>query len=305
MAPTTRRSSPPSTRSWPSSGQAARQRLRSTPSAGDRRLDDLPVGEEARRLAPGADAAGRAGGDDVAGQQREDRRQVGHERRGVEDELARRRRLDDLAVDGAPDLLVGARCRARLVRRDEPRPERRRGLPRLALQELRRAVLPVAHRDVVEHRVAGDRRRRRVEVAVADRRADDHGELGLPVDRRRLRRQHDVVVGADQRRAVLGEDRREVGRLAAHLGDVVAVVQPDADDLVRRRHERRVVEVGDGERRPGRPWPRRPASPGSASSAPTSGRSSTVAASPSMRTARWAPSQADGGELHRALPSDS
>ena len=176
---------------------------------------------------------------------------------------------------------------ARFVGRHQPRPERRRRLPRLALQELRRAGLPVAHRDVVEDRVAGDRRRGLVEPAVADRRADDDGQLGLPVDGRRRRRQHDVVVGADQRRAVLGEDGREVGRLAAHLGDVVAVVEPDADDLVGVRDERRVVEPARPPARPPEAAAAIAGQSGSASSAPTSAASSTVATSPSMRTARW------------------
>ena len=58
--------------------------------------------------------------------------------------------------------------------------------------------------------------------------------------------QQDVVVRTDKRVAVLGEQRGEVGLLAAHLGDVVGVVHTDADDLAGIEHERR--EVGGVER---------------------------------------------------------
>ena len=44
-------------------------------------------------------------------------------------------------------------------------------------------------------------------------------------------RDDDVVVRAGERVRELGEQRRVLGQIAAHLLDVGAVVQPDADDL--------------------------------------------------------------------------
>ena len=90
----------------------------------------------------------------------------------------------------------------------------------------------------------------RVPVAVADRGADDDGQLGLPVDLVRDGRQDDVVVAPISAARYLAKTVGYAGGLAAHLGDVRAVVQPDADDLVRPRDERGVVEVVDGERSP-------------------------------------------------------
>ena len=83
--------------------------------------------------------------------------------------------------------------------------------------------------------------------------AEDDGELGLPVDGVGLRCERDVVVRADERLGVLREQGRVLGQLAAHLEDVGAVVEPDADDLARLRHER--CEVGAGRGRCSGPAP--------------------------------------------------
>ena len=61
-----------------------------------------------------------------------------------------------------------------------------------------------------------------------------------------LGRPEDVVVRTDQRVGELAEQGRVLGQVAAHLLDVVAVVQPDAHDLARPRDQRR--EVGAGQR---------------------------------------------------------
>ena len=165
-------------------------------------------------------------------------------------------------------------------------PERRRALERLALQELRRAELEVAHAHVVEHGVAGDRRLgllRGRRAAPAGRSRPSARPPSRPV---RHARQHDVVVRPDQCRRELGEDRRVVGQLVAHLQDVVAVVLPDADDLLRRGHEWRVVQRC----RAGATGRRRPracsAQSGRSSSARTSASPVSTAPFASTRTAR-------------------
>ena len=63
-----------------------------------------------------------------------------------------------------------------------------------------RAVLVVADADVVDDRVAGDRRRRLIARSAPDLAADHDPELGLPVDLGRLVvvRHLDRVIGTDQ-----------------------------------------------------------------------------------------------------------
>ena len=113
-------------------------------------------------------------------------------------------------------------------------PERCARLERLALQPLQRAVLEVADADVVA--APSSRRSRRRASASETWRAGapmttaSSASQSTSVDDPR---QHDVVVRADQRRRVLREQRRVLGELAPHLEDVVAVVEPDADDLAR------------------------------------------------------------------------
>ena len=70
-------------------------------------------------------------------------------------------------------------------------------------------------------------------VQVAGPPADDDAELDLPVGLGRAARDPDVVVRADQGVGRLGEQDRLVRHGLAGLGGVVAVVQPDAQDLVR------------------------------------------------------------------------
>ena len=74
-------------------------------------------------------------------------------------------------------------------------------------------------------------------------RADHHRELGLPVERDVLRWGRDVVVRSGEGLGELREQGREVREVAAHLEDVRAVVEPDADHLAGARHDWRQVEV--------------------------------------------------------------
>ena len=81
-----------------------------------------------------ADAAGSAGGDDVARIQGDDGGDIGHQIAGVEDEVIDSGALELLAGDGGDHLRAGGK----LVGSDEHGPEQRRTFPCLALQPLRR-----------------------------------------------------------------------------------------------------------------------------------------------------------------------
>ena len=135
-----------------------------------------------------------------------------------------------------------------LVGRDECRPQRRARLPRLALQPLTRAPLPVAHRDIVADRVAADRAGRLVRRYVAHPAADDEGQLPLPVHGLRRLRQPDRVARPDQGGGELGEQRGVVRQLGAHFLDVAAVVEPEAEDLRRTRDHRSQIGVRERDR---------------------------------------------------------
>src|SRR6185437_12437841 len=60
----------------------------------------------ARRPAEGADTGGRAGGDDIAGRQRQERREIGDQFRYGEDKVARAAVLYRLAIDPAAQMDV-------------------------------------------------------------------------------------------------------------------------------------------------------------------------------------------------------
>ena len=95
------------------------------------------------------------------------------------------------------------------------------------------AHLPVADRDVVGDRVAGDHLVRAVGGHVAAARADHDRELALVVEQVRDLGHVHVVVRADHAGDLLVEEHRELGRLHAALGDVVGVVEPDRQELAR------------------------------------------------------------------------
>src|SRR4029079_5952990 len=74
------------------------------PEAGDARDHDASIAQELLRVARIAPPPRRAGGDDVAGLERDDRRDVRHECERVEHEVGRVGLLLHLAVDLARDL---------------------------------------------------------------------------------------------------------------------------------------------------------------------------------------------------------
>ncbi len=161
---------------------------------------------------------------------------------GPEDHVRRRSFLDRLAVDPRAQLQLAQV--ADLVERDQRRPAGRERVDRLAARPQRVLHLQVARADIVERHRTGEMGER-VGLADVARRAPDHErELGLVVDAVRMRRgQHDVLAAADQRVGELREPHRRLGDLLAGLFGVVAVVEPDADDLL-RREDRRVQACG-------------------------------------------------------------
>ena len=122
-----------------------------------------------------------------------------------------------------------------LVRRHQPRSGRIEGLRRLALGPLPAAFdLEGPFADVVDHGESGDGGVGLLDrVEIAGPAADDDAQLDLPVGFRRAARDADVVVRADQRVRRLGEQDRLIRDRRPGLGGVVAVVQADAQDLVR------------------------------------------------------------------------
>ena len=98
--------------------------------------------------------SGSTGGDDVPGPQRHGTREVRNDGRHAKNQVVGISVLDHFTVDLAVKVHAFFIYR-RVVPGDEPRPERRRPVEGLALQELRSAVLPVPHAHVVEHGVAG------------------------------------------------------------------------------------------------------------------------------------------------------
>ena len=218
------------------------------------RDDDLVAGlQPDARLAGAADAGRRPGGDDVAGLERHQRREVGEQLGDREDEVRGRRLLHPLAVEVErdPDRVGGPG----LVGGDDRRAAGRAAVEHLARHPLRRRELEVARREVVEQRVAGDvgDRVRLGDVLRAG--ADDERDLGLVVDLAARGRQLDRRAVGAQRVSELREEGRARRRLEPRLGGVGAVVEPDADDLVGVRDrgqeldlgERELVAVGVGE----------------------------------------------------------
>ncbi len=191
--------------------------------------------------------AGRAGEDEVARQQRQHRRQLGHEAWHAEDEVAGARVLHRLAVDGAAQRqVVGI---GELVGRHHPGPDGSEAPVRLAQREL----------------TAGGALQRALGDVLADRDPGDVGPpvgLGHPVGAAPMTTTSSTsqsVVGAGISMSPNGPliDAGNLvnvagtgGAVAAGLGGVRPVVEADGEDLAGRGHrwpEQRLVER-DGDR---------------------------------------------------------
>ena len=161
----------------------------------DAERDDVADVEILRRLHAGADAGRRARGDDVAGHQRHELRDVGNALRHREDHGRGRSGLAALAVDVEPhrqllhvrDFILG----------DKPGADWSKGVVRFALGPLTEPLdLEIALGDVVADAVAGDMIER---VGLADifgAGADDGGDLDFPVELGRAARLLDRIIGA-------------------------------------------------------------------------------------------------------------
>ena len=194
----------------------------------------FPVVEEPRRIAKRADTRRRAGGDDVAGLERECLRAVADDLGDREVHLRRVRVLEGLALDEAADgqpLRVGD-----LVGGHEDRAHRAERVERLAADPLPIAELEVPCRDVVETGVSKDMLEGAVRRDPARGPTDDDRELGLVID---LVREHrvpaDLRAGANDRARPFGEDQRRGRRVDAFLDGMFSVVAPDGHHLAGSR----------------------------------------------------------------------
>ena len=146
-----------------------------------------------------------------------------------------------LPVDPGPDL---QRVRvADLLRRHDPRPQRPVRVERFPHRPGRRLPLPVAHADIVRHRIAGDHLRRPLPRHVPAAPADHERQLPLVINHRRDPRHLDLLVGANHARRLLVEDRRQLRQLPPRLGDVVRIVQSHRQIFARLRHRRRQLHL--------------------------------------------------------------
>ena len=154
------------------------------------------------------------------------------------------------------------------------------GVEGLADRHRHRPHLPVADRDVVGDRVAGDHLLGALDGDVAAAGADHDRQLPLVVELVGDLRHVDVGAGADDAGRLLVEEHRHLGRLHAALGDVVGVVEGDRQVLAGAG---RAEQADLGERRPSpasetaaaRPSgpPASPARPPGPAAGPSRGRS--------------------------------
>src|SRR4029078_725344 len=154
----------------------------------------------------------------------------GHELGDREDHVARRAALPGFAVDGKAHRQCLRICE--LVPRREIRTERRECIRALALEALTATIeLEVALGEVDADAIAEHVIEHLAFRDVDARFADDDSQLDFPVDAFGLAR-HDEIVGRPAQRAGrLQEQSRLFRQRQPVFSGVVAVVQPDADDL--------------------------------------------------------------------------
>ena len=173
-----------------------------------------------------ADASRRAGQNDVARYQRHHAADEAHQRVGVEQHVAGAGALSEFSVDARLDEQV-----AGIDIGGHPRAERAEAVESLGARPLPVDPLQVARGHVVaaeepQDALGGLRGRRHVRSA-----SDDHAQFAFVVDAADALGNRDALAGADDGGGRLDEDHRLERGLVAHLGDVVLVVQADADHL--------------------------------------------------------------------------
>ena len=221
------------------SGVVSDDRVAQHAQALDVDLDDVAGLEQPWRGAGVPDARRRAGRQQVAGLQGEGARDV---RQGVADRvdhLLRGAVLHRLAVDPGlhPQPVPQV---ADLGRRDQ-RAQRPRVVPVLAENPLAGELLRAACRQVVEGRVAHDGGQRLLRGRVHERRAHPCDDLALPVQPVLVRRDRNLRPADGEGARPPGEQRRVLRQFlvpVAALGDVLEVVEPDADDARVGRNRR-------------------------------------------------------------------
>ena len=129
---------------------------------------------------------------------------------------------------------------------DEARAEAARAVEILADGPLRRLHLIVAHRGIVEDRIAGDIVERARLGDIAPAAAHDRDQLALVIQLVRHAGPQDRRAMADQARGDAVEDRRICRRGEAALGRMIGIVQADADDLGRVLERRQEPDGGPG-----------------------------------------------------------
>lgn len=215
--------------------------------ADGRNFDDDFVArmKEALRLAGKADARGRAGGNDVAGFESEDAGQELDEFGNLEDEFAGVGILQRFAADFELNIeVVGI---GDLIGGNDPWAHRGECIEGLAHQPLRGSALVIAGADVVDDGVAEDVLRPVGGGDLAASFADNKSEFSFVIGRFRDFRQDDVCARSDDSRGKLVEDGGDAGNLRAGFGGVIAVIQADAEELVRARDGREQFYVGEGQ----------------------------------------------------------
>src|SRR6266576_2402592 len=203
----------------------------------DAERDHVADIEEFRRLHAGTDAGRRAGGDDVARQQRQELRDVGNAFRHRKDHGGSRSGLTALAVDIEPHRqFLHVRY---LVLGHQPGSERTEGVVRLALGPLTQTLdLEIALGYVVTDAVAGDVVERVGLGYVLGAGADDGGDFDFPVEFCGAARLLHRIGGAAQRGVGLQEEDRLGRNLRAGLLGVIDVVQADGDEFRNAGHRR-------------------------------------------------------------------
>src|SRR5438132_1089589 len=203
-------------------------------------LHHVPKVEDLRRRSPETDAVRRAGRDHCPWQ---GRHALGHP---FDDGVDRIDHVPDVSV--LLQLAIESQAYAqrlrilKLIAGHDPRARGTRAVQALALEVLAApAVLDVARGDVVERGVPEDVAASTPALDVRAPLADDHGELGFPVDLVADRRVYrDVGEGLRQRGDGFGEDSRRLGLVALlprRLLGVLLIVAPDRDDVAARLGE--------------------------------------------------------------------
>lgn len=210
--------------------------------------DDIAGAEIARGLHAEADAGRGAGGDDVAGFEGHELRQIMNEERHVEDHRASAAVLAWFVVDPEAKAEIGGI--GNFVRCDEPGAEGIEGVARFSLGPLATAFeLEGALGDVVGNAVASDARGGFGGGGKVAGFAGDHdAEFDLPIGFFGTARDEDVVVGADDGVGGFEEDDGLGGKGHAGFGGVVGVVETDADEFAGARDAAAEAGVGGDQR---------------------------------------------------------